>query len=94
MTCTRFCEWTAEPDLETKRKRKFWFGMHEEHEPLFAFAELWRPGEGEPLMAFLTCEPNQTVGDPSQGDAGNPRPNDLDRWLDDPHETGCSLARP
>ena len=59
---TRFCEWTAEPDPETKRKRKVWFGMHEDHDPLFAFAGLWRPGEGGPFMAFLTCEPNQTVG--------------------------------
>ena len=92
---TRFCEWTAEPDPETKRKRKVWFGMHEDHQPLFAFAGLWRPGEGGPFMAFLTCEPNQTVG------AIHPKAmpvilarNDLDRWLEDPHETACSLARP
>ena len=56
---TRFCEWTAEPDPETKRKRKVWFGLHEAHEPLFAFAGLWRPGEGGPFMAFLTCEPTR-----------------------------------
>src|SRR5438552_13105550 len=36
---TRFCEWTAEPDPETKRKRKVWFG-HEEL-PGFAFAGIW-----------------------------------------------------
>ena len=92
---TRFCEWTAEPDPETKRKRKVWFGMHEDHEPLFAFAGLWRPAEGGPFMAFLTCEPNQTVG------AIHPKAmpvilgrDDLDSWLSDPHETACSLARP
>ena len=91
---TRFCEWTAEPDLATKRKRKVWFGMHEDHEQLFAFAGLWRPGEGGPFMAFLTCEPNQTVG------AIHPKAmpvilahNDIDRWLSDPHETAYRLAR-
>ena len=42
---TRFCEWTAEPDPATKRKRKIWFGMHEAHERLFAFPGLWRPGK-------------------------------------------------
>ena len=92
---TRFCEWTAEPDPATKRKRKVWFGMHQDHEPLFAFAGLWRPGEGGPYMAFLTCEPNRTVG------AVHPKAmpvilaqRDLDRWLGDDHETACSLARP
>ena len=92
---TRICEWTAEPDPETKRKRKVWFGMHEDHEPLFAFAGLWRPGEAGPFMAFLTCEPNHTVG------AIHPKAmpvilgrDDLDSWLSDPHETACSLARP
>ena len=29
---------------------------------LFAFAGLWRPGEGGPYMAFLTCEANAMVG--------------------------------
>ena len=41
---TRFCEWSGQPDPATKRKRKHWFGMHEERDPLFAFAGLWRPG--------------------------------------------------
>ena len=61
---TRFCEWTAEPDPATKRKRKVWFGLHpaEQEEPLFAFAGLWRPGEGGPYMAFLTCDANAVVG--------------------------------
>lgn len=92
---TRFCEWTVEPDPETKRKRKVWFGMHEDREPLFAFAGLWRPGDGGPFMAFLTCEPNQIVG------AVHPKAmpvilgrNECDRWLEDERETACTLARP
>jgi putative SOS response-associated peptidase YedK len=90
---SRFCEWTAEPDPETKRKRKVWFG-HNEH-PVFAFAGIWRPGEETPFMAFLTCPPNETVG------AVHPKampvmldPSDFDRWLTDPHESACELATP
>jgi putative SOS response-associated peptidase YedK len=94
---TRFCEWTAEPDPATKRKRKVWFGLHpaEQQEPLFAFAGLWRPGEGGPYMAFLTCEPNAIVG------AVHPmampvmlRPDDALAWLDRPRESACALALP
>jgi putative SOS response-associated peptidase YedK len=92
---TSFCEWTAEPDPETKRKAKVWFGMHEEHPPLFAFAGLWRPGEEGPFMAFLTCEANQLVG------AVHPkampvmlRPADVGRWLDSERADACSLAQP
>ena len=62
---TSFCEWTAEPDPATKRKAKVWFGLTEGAHPLFAFAGLWRPGDGnseEPYMAFLTCEANEVVG--------------------------------
>ncbi len=95
---TRFCEWTAEPDPETKRKRKIWFGLHsqpESHEPLFAFAGLWRPGEGGPYMAFLTCDANALVG------AVHPkampvmlRPADALAWLDHDRESACALALP
>ena len=92
---TRFCEWTAEPDPATKRKRKVWFGMHEAHEPLFAFAGLWRPGKRRPYMAFLTCDANATVG------AVHPkampvmlRPDDALAWLDHDRETACALALP
>jgi putative SOS response-associated peptidase YedK len=92
---TRFCEWTAEPDPATKRKRKVWFGMHEAHEPLFAFAGLWRPGEGGPYMAFLTCDANATVG------AVHPkampvmlRAEDALSWLDHDRESACALALP
>ena len=91
---TSFCEWSAEPDPETKRKAKIWFGMHEEHPPLFAFAGLWRPGDEGPFMAFLTCDANSTVG------AVHPKamPVMLDvegakRWLEDERESACSLAR-
>lgn len=93
---TSFCEWTAEPDPETKRKAKVWFGLHEEAHPLFAFAGIWRPGEEGPFMAFLTCEANQTVG------AVHPkampvmlRPGeDVARWLDSEHADACALAVP
>ncbi len=94
---TRFCEWTAEPDPATRRKRKVWFGLHpaEVAEPLFAFAGLWRPGEGGPYMAFLTCTPNAIVG------AVHPkampvmlRPSEALSWLDEPRESACALALP
>ena len=88
---TSFCEWTG----EVGRKSKVWFGMAEDHPPLFAFAGLWRPGEGGPFMAFLTCEANETVG------AVHPkampvmlRPADAPAWLDRPHADACALARP
>jgi putative SOS response-associated peptidase YedK len=95
---TRFCEWTAEPDAVTKRKRKVWFGLHPTEgmqDPLFAFAGISRPGEGGPFMAFLTCEPNALVG------AVHPkampvmlRPADAARWLDDDRTSACALAQP
>ncbi|MCY7338776.1 MAG: SOS response-associated peptidase [Sphingomonas bacterium] len=92
---TQFCEWTAEPDPETKRKRKVWFGMGQAHDPLFAFAGLWRPGEGGPFMAFLTCAANAVVG------AVHPkampvmlRPVDALGWLQHDRETACALAQP
>ena len=92
---TRFCEWTAEPDPKTKRKSKMWFGMGEAHDPLFAFAGLWRPGEGGPFMAFLMCAANAVVG------AVHPkampvmlRPGDAVRWLDGAREDACALAIP
>jgi putative SOS response-associated peptidase YedK len=93
---TSFCEWTAEPDPETKRKSKVWFGLGEQHHPLFAFAGIWRPGEEGPYMAFLTCEANATVG------AVHPkampvmlRPGaDVDKWLSSERADACSLAIP
>ena len=96
---TRFCEWTAAPDPATRRKRKVWFGLNpaqpDEHEPLFAFAGLWRPGEGGPYMAFLTCAANEVVG------AVHPkampvmlRAPDALAWLDHDRESACALAQP
>lgn len=92
---TRFCEWTATPDPATGRKSKIWFGMAEDHPPLFAFAGLWRPSDDGPYMAFLTCDSNATVG------AVHPkampvmlRPEDAPKWLDSPREDACALARP
>ena len=93
---TSFCEWTADPDPETKRKSKVWFGLSEEQHPLFAFAGIWRPGEGGPYMAFLTCDANQVVG------AVHPkampvmlRPGaDIERWLGSERADACSLAVP
>jgi putative SOS response-associated peptidase YedK len=94
---TRFCEWTAEPDPVTRRKRKIWFGLHpaEQENPLFAFAGLWRPGEGGPFMAFLTCAPNALVGEyhPKAMPVMLRAPDAL-RWLDEPRETACALAQP
>ena len=88
---SRFCEWTG----EVGKKRKVWFGMAEHHEPLFAFAGLWRPGEGGPFMAFLTCEPNNVVG------AIHPkampvmlRPGQAAQWLDGTRQDACALAIP
>lgn len=92
---TRFCEWTAQPDPETRRKAKVWFGLVDDQAPLFAFAGLWRPGEGGPFMAFLTCEANATVG------AVHPKAmpvmlgaGDVGRWLDGERADACALARP
>ena len=92
---TRFCEWTG----EAGSKRKIWFGLRAEAEPLFAFAGIWRPGAkedgGARFMAFLTCEANATVG------AVHPkampvmlRPQDIGRWLDGEREDACALAVP
>jgi putative SOS response-associated peptidase YedK len=89
---TSFCEWTG----EVGRKTKVWFGVSEEQHPLFAFAGIWRPGEGGPFYAFLTCEPNQTVA------AVHPkampvmlRPGaDVERWLSNEYSDACGLAVP
>ena len=90
---TSFCEWTG----EAGRKTKVWFGLAgEPHEsPLFAFAGLWRPGEGGPFMAFLTCEANRIVGEVHP--KAMPvmlKPADAERWLDREREDACALARP
>ena len=89
---TSFCEWTGEPG----RKSKVWFGLAEEQaSPVFAFAGLWRPGDGGPFMAFLTCDANRMVGEVHP--KAMPvmlRPADVPRWLDSPREDACALAQP
>ena len=93
---TSFCEWTADPDPQTRRKSKIWFGLSEDQHPLFAFAGIWRTSKEGPYMAFLTCEPNQTVA------AIHPkampvmlRPGpDVERWLNSSRADACSLAAP
>jgi putative SOS response-associated peptidase YedK len=93
---TAFCEWTAVADPETKRKSKVWFGLSEEQHPLFAFAGIWRPGEGGPFMAFLTCEANQVVGDvhPKAMPVMLTPGADVDQWLSSERASACALARP
>lgn len=86
---TSFCEWTGEKGS----KRKVWFALNDR--PLFAFAGIWRPtGEGE-RFAFLTCEPNATVG------AIHPKAMPVilpaeahHTWLTADHDAACALARP
>lgn len=92
---TRFCEWTAEPDPVTKRKSKIWFGLPEDQDPLFAFAGIWRPGEGGPFMAFLTCDANAVVGavHPKAMPVMLRASSALD-WLAHPREQACALAVP
>jgi putative SOS response-associated peptidase YedK len=92
---TSFCEWTAEPDPATRRKSKVWFGLNPGDDPLFAFAGLWRPGEGGPFMAFLTCDSNEVVG------AVHPkampvilRASYAIDWLDMERVDACALAVP
>jgi putative SOS response-associated peptidase YedK len=92
---TRFSEWSEKPDPATGRKVKHWFGLNADEPPLFAFAGLWRPGEGGPFMAFLTCAPNETVGTihpkamPVMLRAGDGR-----HWLSHPRDEACALAIP
>jgi putative SOS response-associated peptidase YedK len=92
---TQFCEWTAEPHPETKRKQKVWFALKEDSDPVFAFAGIWRPGETGRFMAFLTCEPNELVG-PVHPKAMPVmlRPSDVSRWLGSPSADACQLAQP
>jgi putative SOS response-associated peptidase YedK len=90
---TQFCEWTAAPDPMTKRKTKKWFALADDAP--FAFAGICRAGEGSPFMAFLTCDPNTTVG------AIHPKAmpvmlaaSDYAPWFENDHVDACELARP
>ncbi|RST30887.1 DUF159 family protein [Sphingomonas ginkgonis] len=92
---TRFCEWTEQPDPETKRKAKVWFGLHEEDEPWFAFPGIWRPGPERPFMAFLTCAANSVVGEiHPKAMPVMLRPGQIAEWLDNDHASACALAQP
>jgi putative SOS response-associated peptidase YedK len=92
----RFSEWTAEPDPATGKKRKVWFALTEDAP--FAFAGLWRPGDGPDhpgYYAFLTTEPNSLVG------AIHPKampvilaPDSYAAWLEAPFAEAAALARP
>ena len=89
---TSFCEWTG----EVGSKSKVWFGLSEEQHPLFAFAGVWRPGEGGPFYAFLTCEANQIVGEvhPKAMPVMLRPGDDVARWLGSESADACELARP
>lgn len=87
---TAFCEWTGPKGAKTK----VWFDLIDE--PLFAFAGIWRPVEGEAhRFAFLTCEPNDIVG------AVHPKampviltPDNATSWLQDDWGTAQKLVMP
>ncbi|MBB5281858.1 SOS response-associated peptidase [Pacificimonas flava] len=87
---TAFCEWTG----AAGSKQKVWFDIPEE--PLFAFAGIWRPVDGEASrFAFLTCEPNEIVG------AIHPKAmpvlltkEDASVWLTSTWENAEALVRP
>jgi len=86
---TSFCEWEG----EVGSKRKVWFAL--EHGEPFAFAGIWRPTPDGDRMAFLTCEPNATVG------VVHPKampvvldPADYEGWLGGEYASACALAKP
>lgn len=93
---TSFCEWTQEPDPATGRKSKIWFGLHQDAHPLFAFAGIWRPGEGGPFLAFLTCDANGVVGEvhPKAMPVMLRPGTDVDHWLSADRVSACELAQP
>jgi putative SOS response-associated peptidase YedK len=92
---SEFCEWEGEKGAKQSR----WFSVPSL--PVFAFAGIWRPGQGDllgsgaPCFAMLTCEPNTLVG------AVHPKampvilhPEDHDRWLVAPLTEALPLAAP
>ncbi|MCW2369938.1 SOS response-associated peptidase [Sphingobium sp. B11D3D] len=93
---TEFQEWSDAPMPETGKRRAFWFRVPSE--PIFAFAGIWRPTEGDPVFSFLTCGYD---GDPSAHIVGavHPKacpvilhPEDYDRWLRADLDDALSLA--
>lgn len=91
---TSFCEYSQTEKDERGHKKKIWFELRDE--PLFAFAGIWRPVEGETdRYAFLTTDANEIVG--------NVHPkampviltsDDADRWLEADWEDARKLVRP
>ncbi|MGB3722786.1 MAG: SOS response-associated peptidase [Pacificimonas sp.] len=87
---TSFCEWEGAPGS----KHKVWFDFPDH--PLFAFAGIWRPVDGErSRFAFLTCEPNELVA------PVHPKAmpvlltaKDADTWLTADWDDARQLARP
>lgn len=59
---TAFCEWTAEPDPATGRKRKVWFEMCDGQPFVFAGIVFGTGPDELDRFAFLTCAPNTVVG--------------------------------
>lgn len=95
---TEFQEWSAEPMPDTGKKKSFWFSVRSQ--PIFAFAGIWRPSEGNPVYSFLTCGYD---GDPANHLVGavHPKacpvvlhPEDYDRWLHADLPEAISLASP
>lgn len=93
---TSFQEWSVEPDPVTNKKRPHWFSLPSQ--PIFAFAGIWRPTEGQPVFSFLTCGYD---GDPTAHAVGAIHPKacpvilhkeDYDRWLQADLEDALSLA--
>jgi len=73
---TSFSEWEGEKGS----KSEVWFSLKQK--PLFCFAGVWRPADDGPCMAFLTCTPNDLVGEV------HPKampvildPDNYDQWL-------------
>jgi ribulose-5-phosphate 4-epimerase/fuculose-1-phosphate aldolase len=60
---------------------KHWFALNDAE--LFGFAGLWRPTQDGPRYAFLTCEPNATVGriHPKAMPVILDTPDEAARWL-------------
>lgn len=87
---SEFCEWQGVAGAKTAR----WFAVPSQ--PIFAFAGIWRPSEGDGgVFAMLTCEPNALVA-PIHPKAMPVilHPEDYQRWLTAPWGDAESLAAP
>ncbi len=85
---TSFMEWGGMKG----QRRQHWFSVPSE--PVFAFAGIWRDSE-VPSFAFLTCEPNNLVGQVHE--KAMPcilNPEDYDRWLSADWKEARDLVAP